>query len=302
MGECPAALEMCKNLLQLTVLVFLLLFFPGELVRAQPFGPHSEAVGVSAVVGEEVTVTPGGGSFGFVGTGVRFSGEAYPLASVTLLKEGQEMVSVKADASGKFYITLPEDYSASILYSLIAEDLLGERSLLINYPLVIRSGFLTHLSGVRFPPTVTTDKMEVKYGNFLSVSGYAMPNRDLDVVVEGAVRQTFSLTSPASGRYKIVLPMSSMPKGEYVLSVGYPGDARVSKLVKFTIGELDIFHPESLQNIPGDCNSDLVIDLVDFSVLAFWYGKNNPPSCVDTNRDGAINLIDFSILAFYWTG
>lgn len=263
-------------------------------------------VGVGAVVGEEVTVTPGGGggsgSLPFPSTGVRFSGEAYPGATVTLLKDGKEQISTRADAEGKFYITLPENYSTSILYSLIAEDVAGERSLLINYPLAVKVGFLTHLSGVRFPPTVSTDKMEAKFGDFLTVTGYAVPNRKLEVSAEGAFDKVFQLVSPASGRYKIVLPLTGLPKGNYVLSVKYEGDARVSKLVKFAIGELNIFHPESLRNIPGDCNSDLIINLVDFSVLAFWYGKTDPPVCVDTNQDGAINLIDFSILAFYWTG
>jgi hypothetical protein len=41
---------------------------------------------------------------------------------------------------------------------------------------------------------------------------------------------------------------------------------------------------------------------VDFSITAYWYGKENPPADVDFNGDGKVNLVDFSIMAFYWTG
>jgi hypothetical protein len=282
-----------------------LVFFGSGFAFAQPFGPHTEDVGISARVGEEVTVTPGGGSSGsiaFPTTGVRFSGEAYPSALVTLLKTGAQVVTVNADGEGYFSITLPEDYSASVLYSLYAEDVTGERSLLINYPLVVQTGFVTHLSGIRFPPTIVTDKIEAKQGDFLTVSGAAMPDRNLEITLEGSDRKTFSLVSSALGSFRSALPLQGLSKGGYTVSVRYEGDARTSKLVKFSIGELNIFQPDSLQNIPGDCNSDMVINLVDFSILAFWYGKSNPPVCVDTNRDGKINLTDFSILAFYWTG
>ncbi len=84
--------------------------------------------------------------------------------------------------------------------------------------------------------------------------------------------------------------------------IRYVDDARNSKLVKFVIGELNVPNTDIVENIPGDCNYDRLINLVDFSVLAFWYGKDNPPACVDTNRDNKIDLIDFSILAFWWTG
>ena len=38
--------------------------------------------------------------------------------------------------------------------------------------------------------------------------------------------------------------------------------------------------------------------LIDFSVLVYWYRRDNPPAHIDLNGDGAINIIDFSIFAF----
>lgn len=51
-----------------------------------------------------------------------------------------------------------------------------------------------------------------------------------------------------------------------------------------------------------DINSDGKVNLIDFSIAAYWYGKPSPPANVDFNADGKVNLIDFSIMAFYWTG
>jgi hypothetical protein len=267
---------------------------------------ETENVSVSARVGEEVVVTPGGGSsaggFIFPKTAVRFTGEAYPLALVSLLKQGQVAKVIQADSKGIFDITLEEKYDSNILYSLFAEDVSGNRSILINYPIAVQTGFVTALSGIRFAPTIVTDKIEVKRGGYLTVSGYALPQKDLLVSVEGGDKKTFTLTSNANGSYKIVLPLGNLSKGDYAVHVQYNGDDRISKLISFTIGDTDVFTTTTTANIPGDCNADKIINLVDFSVLAYWYGKNNPPLCVDTNHDNKINLVDFSILAFWWTG
>ncbi|KKQ46505.1 MAG: hypothetical protein US65_C0037G0007 [Candidatus Yanofskybacteria bacterium GW2011_GWC2_37_9] len=89
-------------------------------------------------------------------------------------------------------------------------------------------------------------------------------------------------------------------KGNYFTYVKYTDDIRISKLVEFLIGDTNIKSTDVTLNIPGDCNADGAINLTDFSVLAFWYKKQNPPVCVDINKDNIVDLIDFSILAYYW--
>ena len=91
-------------------------------------------------------------------------------------------------------------------------------------------------------------------------------------------------------------------EGEYSLRALYRGDSRTSKALRITVGSVSLLRTEVSNNIPGDCNVDQKVTLVDFSVLAYWYNKKNPPKCVDTNADGIINLTDFSIMAFYWNG
>ena len=285
---------------KIIAIVLFFLFFAVRIYAAPP--PVSETVSVSARVGDEITVTSNtGGSIVIPKTAVRFSGLAYPNADIVLLKQGQKVASVKANNNGEFSITLEELYSNSILYSISAEDLKGNKSLLLNYPIAVQVGFVTELSGIRFAPTIVSDKSQVLFGDYLTLEGYSLPKKELQVIVSGVEERFFTLNSFNDGSYKIVLPMTDIPRGEYNVSIKYKDDTRNSKLIRFTIGNSNIFYTEELPNIPGDCNADKVINLVDFSVLAFWYGKLNPPKCVDTNGDDIINLIDFSILAYYWT-
>lgn len=52
----------------------------------------------------------------------------------------------------------------------------------------------------------------------------------------------------------------------------------------------------------ADPNQDNRVDLVDFSILIFWFEKPNVPPHIDCNGDSTANLTDFSIMAYYWTG
>ncbi len=282
-------------------LALVVLFFLNLGVAEALTITDSADVAVTAQVGN-VTVTPGSSGFGIPQTAVTFSGLAYPKATVSILKEGAPAISVIADITGYFTATLEEKYDSTIVYTLYAVDISGNKSLLINYPIVVYTGYITHLSGIRFAPTIVIDKAQVRAGDYLTVFGYSLPSVGMEVFIEGKQKKSFTLTSNSNGTYKIILPMTDLPKGDYVVYVRYANDARISKLVKFIIGDTNIPNTDIVENVPGDCNYDGIINLVDFSVLAFWYNKENPPKCVDTNGDNKINLVDFSILAFWWTG
>jgi hypothetical protein len=272
-----------------------------------------ETVSVTAVVVGSGTVTQepiSGGSGELNGNlsipqiSVHFSGEAYPNATVNLLKNGTIVATVIADSGGLFDITLSEKYDGTMLYSLEALDTNNQKSILINYPLVVTAGYVTEVSGIIFPPTIAVDKVQATAGGYLTISGFAFPKKFMQVVFESEdknTNKTFTLTAPSTGNYDITLPLVNMPLGNYTVYVKYPDDNRISELVRFIIGDSDISSINTTLNIPGDCNADGRIDLVDFSMMAFWYEKPNPPPCEDLNHDGIVNLTDFSILAFYWT-
>jgi hypothetical protein len=269
------------------------------LGSAQTPPPVTENVSVSAIVSSGLpTIDPGGGGSVYQ-SGVRFSGLAYPRAIVTVLKRDGVSLTTVADSGGKFTLFVPENNWQ--LFTLFATDVAGRKSTLLNFPTILYNGIITDISGIRFAPTITTDKLAVKKDDFVTIEGASLPRVTVEVVFEGQENRVFSLESTALGVYNVTVP-AFFPEGEYTLRSRYVGDTRTSKAVKLTIGTASILRTEASTNIPGDCNFDQQVTLVDFSVLAFWYGKSNPPKCVDANGDGIINLVDFSILAFYWNG
>jgi hypothetical protein len=71
----------------------------------------------------------------------------------------------------------------------------------------------------------------------------------------------------------------------------------------FVVGDENVAAPTaSTTPAKGDLSGDGRVNLIDFSIMAYWYGKPNPPAAEDLNGDGKIDLTDFSIMAFYWTG
>lgn len=258
----------------------------------------TQNISVSAVVGSIPSLDQGGGGMTYE-SGVRFSGLAYPNAVITIQKGFGGTTTVVADASGAFSILVPE--TSWQLFTLFATDTAGRKSTLLNFPTILYSGYITDITGIRFAPTITTDKLSIKKGDFLTVEGAALPRKVVEVVFEGQGGRTFTLTADDEGVYRMTIPLA-LPEGEYTLRSRYTGDTRTSKAIRIIVGTASILRNEATTNIPGDCNVDQRVTLVDFSVLAYWYGKENPPRCVDTNQDGIINLVDFSILAFYWNG
>jgi hypothetical protein len=73
------------------------------------------------------------------------------------------------------------------------------------------------------------------------------------------------------------------------------------KIVNFTVGNKTILNDDKTCRI-ADLNCDGKVNLVDFSILAYWYKKTPVPEKVDLNNDGKVTLVDFSIMAYYWTG
>lgn len=254
------------------------------------------------------TITPpppppdgGGGGASGVLTGVLFSGIAYPGALVHIWKDGSPRTTILSDDNGFFNVKLDESYTPSVLYTLYAVDKADRKSLLVNYPVVIRNGSFTRVSNIRFAPTIAINKSQIKVNTSLSVSGYAAPNESLSISVEGMTTKTFSVVSNTDGTYQSDISLDTLPKGDYTISIQYENDTKISTVLQFTIAETSVDTTDLPTALPADCNADNVINLTDFSVMAFWYGKSNPPKCVDTNHDNVINLTDFSILAYYWT-
>jgi hypothetical protein len=50
----------------------------------------------------------------------------------------------------------------------------------------------------------------------------------------------------------------------------------------------------------ADYNCDGLVNIVDFSVLIYWFDKTSVPPSIDLTDDGRVDLRDFSVMAYYW--
>ena len=79
-----------------------------------------------------------------------------------------------------------------------------------------------------------------------------------------------------------------------------PLTGTTTPIIPIIIPPLTTRPPGSCSGIADlDCDDD--VDIIDFSVMYYWFDKNIPPSRVDLQGDGTVNIDDFSVMAHYWT-
>lgn len=295
------------------LLVSGLMMVPFSAIADPP--PVSEDVTISAEVptgtGTTTTTTTtsggGGGGGGYTNpTSITFSGRAYPLSKVIVLKDGQTVVETIAGPDAKFTVTLSNLSAGSFTFSIYSEDSAGRRSTLFTIPILITSGASTTISGIFLSPTIEIDKDEVKKGDTLTIFGQTAPNAEVTIEVHSDEEFYTTIPADTDGVYLNYFNTAPLSYGEHhtqskALLSATSEVTSYSKLLTFTVGDKNIFN-ETECLLKADLNDDCRVNLIDFSILAFWYKKPNPPQKDDLNSDGKVDIVDFSIMAYYWTG
>lgn len=246
-------------------------------------------------------------------TGVQISGLAYPFQPVTLLKDAQQVGVATANSLGEFIIGIEGLSSGNYIFSLYSVDTSGIRSVLLNFPAGIEKSNTTVISKAFVPPTVRIDKSIVKKGNPLSIAGQTAPNAEVIILVNDKGGAFFEVrtTSNNAGIYTYQLETGELNEGLHEIRVQAKKDGRTSTFSNtrtFTVGAADKQQPGDITcAFYADLNGDCRVNLVDFSIAAFWYNRSvagdfTSKEAERLNGDGTINLQDFSIMAFYWTG
>ena len=283
------------------------------IVVAVPFNGRSQTLQISADVPAPGTTggTTGGGGGGSnplpgTNTQVVFSGRAYPLSEITLLKDGQTALSTIAGPDANFLMTLSGISTGSYTFSIIGKDKNGLRSTLFTIPIFITAGATTTVSGIFLAPTIDTDKKEVVRGDNVIIFGQTVPS-SLVVISVHSTESFYNVVSDASGGYLYTLDTSPLELGSHATKSKTSLVGGVVSSFGNTVG----FNVRSFLNDdkkpPKECriadvNCDGHVNLVDFSIVAFWYKKTGIPAKVDLNHDGKVTIVDFSIMAYYWTG
>lgn len=249
---------------------------------------------------ESGTVSGGFSSVQIPNTNVVFSGKAYPLSKVFVLKDGQLVATAVANQEGVFTATISGLSTGQFMFSLYAQDQNTTRSKLFSFQKSISSGVTTKFGSIFLSPTIRSDKAQVKKGDAITFSGYAIPNSKVDVSLSSGIVQ--STQAGEDGAYSIVVATENVSQGSYVAKVRSSIEGLESEggEIDFTVGIENIESGKEVSK--ADLNKDGRINLVDFSIQAFWYKRANPPESVDLNGDKKVDLLDFSIMVFHWTG
>jgi len=268
-----------------------------------------DQVSISATVGS--VAPPGGGGGGGSGGGsgsfqasVIFSGRAYPLSSVTLLRDGVVVSTTVSGPDAKFTISLYGVPTGNHTFTVYSTDSAGRRSNPFNVTLYISSGVSTTVSGIFLTPTIAVDKPVVRRGENLTVFGTSTPTSDIVIEVNSENQLFFSTRSDNDGVYLFTFDTSPLELGDH----GTKSKSRIgteiseySKVAGFKVGNQTILTQPTC-GVIADLNLDCRVNLVDYSILAYWYKRALPPRNVDLNHDSIVSIADFSIMAYYWTG
>ena len=270
------------------------------------------------------TVTPpsgggggGGGGGGYVPppvvvTKVIFSGRAYPKSTVTILKDAQIATTAIANIDGTFNTEISSLSAGNYVFSVYAEDKDGRRSSLVTFPVSVTAGTTVTISNIFVAPTIDVDKIEVKRGEDIVIFGQTAPQSDVTITVNSDETFFAKTIADSNGVYLQNFDTTVLEYGSHSTksksSIGNQLVSGFSMLASFKVGTVTV-EKKTGTKVCGkaDLNCDGRVNLVDFSIAAFWYKRPLSTEFIikesqSLNGDGKIDLIDFSIMAFYWTG
>jgi len=264
-------------------------------------GNNVSGDGCDPVCKTEAAPPGGGGGGGWIPpreTKVIIKGKAYPEARLTLLRDGKVITTEKADDLANFKIEIKDITPGVWTFSLWAEDKEGRKSITLSYTVSIQKNMITTISGIFLPPTVELSKVNLKKGEELDISGQTAPQSQVFTHIESS-ELVKTATSTEEGDWEVEVDTGILEEGTHTTRAKAKTsgglESSFSQVLAFYIGE----------KVPGvvlsaDLNQDGKVNLIDFSILLYWWGKEN--SSVDLNQDGKVNLPDFSIMLYYWTG
>lgn len=249
----------------------------------------------------------GGGGGGYIApaTAATFSGRAYPKSAITVLKDAQIAATTIADAGANFSVTVSGLSGGNYIFSVYSEDNKGIRSSLLTFPISVTSGATTNVGGIFIAPTIAVDKSEVKRGDNIAIFGQSAPRSEITVAINSEEEFFGKIAADADGAYLYNFDTAQLDLGQHFTKSKAAVSGSISsfsKAISFTVGTKTVLAKPAAVPAKGDLNSDKRVNLVDFSIAAYWYKRASPPATADLNGDGRVDLIDFSIMAFYWTG
>ena len=234
---------------------------------------------------------------------INVSGKAYPSRTINFLLDTDSVGTVRSDSDGDFEFAT-ESSPGTATIGIWAVDSNGNRSITLNNTFDVTQGALTNLTGLILPPTLSVLNQNVDPGSIITISGESVPNTSVEIHVDDSdIVETVSADS--NGDWSLDFDTSRVSISEHILRartiVGAPPlttESSFSTSLQLFVGV------DGQATRPSDLNRDGFVNLIDFSILIFWWqtngGDSDPPA--DINQNGNVGIEDFSILLFNWTG
>lgn len=235
---------------------------------------------------------------------VSFSGWSYPSARVTLLQDNLKIDEVSAGGDSAFYFGIPTLKRGLYTFGMWALDSESLKSPVYSSTFWVEENTQTIISNIILPPTTRVASNAVPVGQDIKASGQAAPAEKVEVnLYFPQTKQTVGvreIVSLIDGKWQLSFPTKDLAKGIYELKARVfktkVGWSAYGETIKCGVGE----KPEEGPCSRSDINKDGKVNLVDFSILMYYWGTKD--ASADLNQDGKIDLVDFSIMMYCWTG
>jgi cysteine-rich repeat protein len=245
----------------------------------------------------------GGGTRDLGDTLISIAGRAYPSRTINFLLDTESVGSVRSDSSGDFEFSTEASPGTATL-GIWASDSQGIRSITLNNTFDVTQGAITNVNGIILPPTITVGDQNIDPGEQITISGQSVPGSTVEIVFDNE-SIVESVSAGTNGAWSLDFSTSRLSIAEHAVKAktitGTPPlttESSYSTSLQLFVGV------DGQVTQPSDLNRDGSINLIDFSILIFWWqtngGDSNPPA--DINGNGRVSLEDFSILLFNWTG
>lgn len=243
----------------------------------------------------------GGGIIPFPEPGpakVIFEGKAYPLAFITLLKDGKVASTATAEKNGDFRMILTGMASGTYNFGFYAEDTDRRRSVTLSFSTNIIGGTDTIISGIFISPTIALSGISAKKGDRIDILGQAYPESEVSLFVNSPQIFTEKLISGSDGRWKHSFETAPLESGMHTAKAkALTDDGHQSPFSEDVVFQVY----DACRG--ADLNFDGKVNLVDFSIMLYFWDQSEPSNvCADINSDKGVNLTDFSIMMYWWNG
>lgn len=184
------------------------------------------------------------------------------------------------------------DYFSSSKPAVSGKDFIGK-----TYDFNLYTSSDTQVYTVSVPITITID--------YLASDVSGIDENTLSPYRWGANDSSWQLISGYTldtANNKVTFSTSSFSSFALFGSSQQPGGASVVESYFSYFLPPYFLPPLSFSPKGADLNGDGKIDIVDLSILLYYFDKPAPaPEKYDFNNDGKVDIVDISILLFYWT-